>query len=443
MSRARSLTSVAPAFLLFLSFCAAWAGSAGSGEQSSRPDLWVDRPLLRVEVLGLRHTQAAVIDRELSASPGTPLDWARLECDRLRLLNHGIFASLEMQARRDPESDRPVLWIEVEERPSFLILPTLDYDPEQGFLYGGEASTINLGGRAQRAGLSGRWGGARHLSAWFSTPWIAGRRLGTGVSAYTSRSHNEPEELLQKPTGFSLSLSPTVGPELAFPLQIGFESIRTRRAREDPDGDLIYLEPRERTDDHRFVQVGVWSDTRGYRARARSGRLVAASMTQHGGILGGTLGFEHYRCDLLAVLGTGKTSAITAASRLVLSRGPVPRYQRLTLGGTQTQRGFRQGEFRGDSRWIGWIEQRIPLVPTQRSLILGGRYTVDLTLDGAVFLDAGSIWEDHELEGGKARMRLAGGAGLRLIAPLVEVLSLDVATDGKHLRVSAGSGVRL
>ena len=71
--------------------------------------LWIDRPLLAVEIEGLRRTRPLVVLRELSARVGAPLDWNRLERDRMRLLDLGLFASVAFVPRRDRDRDGPIL----------------------------------------------------------------------------------------------------------------------------------------------------------------------------------------------------------------------------------------------------------------------------------------------------------------------------------------------
>jgi outer membrane protein assembly factor BamA len=408
----------------------------------SGPDtLWVDRPLLRVEVIGLRSTRPEVVWRELSAREGRRLVWSRLERERLRLLDLDLFAEISVSAKRDATTNRPVLTIEVKERPTLLAYPVLDYDPQDGLLYGGHLSTINLFGRSQRLGLSFLGGGRRGVSAGFYSPWLSGRRLGVGFQGFAERSRNRTEKLRQVRKGGLFLLVPTAGPRAGFPLEAGAEEVRTRpedagkRAKGQGEPDT--------REDHRWMQVGAWLDTRDYRTRPTAGSVLSVSAAQHGGLLGGETAFQRYRLDLLRVFATGRQTALTAASRLVWSRGAVPRYLRVNLGGVETLRGLGQGALGGESRWNGWVEERFPLLPKRTFSVWRGRYVIDLTLDWAAFVDGGAVWERRALERGKARAQWGAGLGLRLVAPLFHLLSFDVATDGRSVRVYGVGGSRL
>jgi outer membrane protein assembly factor BamA len=417
------------------------AAACAAGSLAAAAPFWIDRPLLRIETTGLRRTRALVVEREISSRPGERVDWTRLEHDRLRILDTGLFAEVDLRARRDPATDRPILRIDVRERPHLLAYPVLQYDLEDGWSLGAFAATRNLQGLNRTARLLLLGGGRREASVSLGTPWLAGRRLPASARVFVSRTRNRSEEMIETRRGVSLAVTPTRGPELGFPVGGGSEEVRIR-----PDADV--KDPRSdpvvpRTDDHRWVSAGAVYDSRGYRVRPEHGWVVSAALAQHGGILGGDGALARLGLDLLGVFPTGRGTALTAASRLAWSSGRVPRYLRLSLGGGETLRGHDWGAYRGESRWFGWIEERIPLVPKRSFGVLKGRYTIDLALDGALFADAGAVWEGRELEEGRTRARFGAGAGLRLYGPFFEVFNLDAATDGHTVRFYGWAGIRI
>ena len=404
---------------------------------ATKDTLWCDRPIVRIDLEGLRHSRPVIILRELSCGPGTPVDWTRLESDRLRLLDLGPFAEVAIGAHRDSLLDAPVLTVRVRERPTFLAYPTLELTPDAGLAYGAWAESQNFRGLNQSAGADVLAGGRGEVSLWFSTPWVGPHRLGVTGELYHTRARNRAADLEERHDGGDFSLSPSRGPWTSFPLALGVERVRTAPGSAPSSGAD---EPVSR---HRWIQQGLWHDTRDSRARPRRGTVFGLSVAGHGGILGGNTSFQRYQWDWLKVLRVGREGAFTAASRLVWTRGAVPDYLRLGLGGATTLRGADEGEWSGDSRWFAWCEQRFPLVPKHTFSILHGRYAVDLTLDGALFLDAGTIWDGRGLEQGRAQGRAGVGAGLRLSAPFFRLLNADVATDGHRVRVYGWGGLRL
>lgn len=412
------------------------------GADAIRPSL----PLKAIEVEGLRRTRREVVEREISVRPGEVVDSLLLERDRLQLLDLDIFAEVFFRLRQDDTTGQPVLTAEVSERPTLLAYPVVNYDPEDGITYGAYAASLNLRGLNQRAGVFAEAGGRRSASVWFSTPWTAGRRLATGIAAYARRRRLATEKLIETSYGVSASLEPLRQRDTGLPLSIGWERVRTRDEDrpDEPDVDhTAAVTHAGQADDHRWVRIGFTHDTRDHRVRPQRGGRWGAGVTQHGGFLGGDTSMQRYALDALLVFPTGGESAFTAGTRAAWSRGAVPRYLRMTLGGGNTLRGHAQGEYGGESRWFGWLEQRFGLLPKRTREVWKGRYTVDFTVDWAVFADAGSIWDGDALQDGQAVARFGGGAGLRIVAPLVRLIRLDVATDGRRVRVYATGGVRL
>jgi outer membrane protein assembly factor BamA len=412
-------------------------GSSPAAAEAGADSLhWLDRPIARVEILGLRRTRPAVVRRELSCVEGDRLDWAKLEWDRLRLLDLDLFARLEISAQRDSILERPVLRVIAQERPTGFLLPNLEYDEEDGLTYGAFGAELNLGGRGWRAGFSGGWGGRRYVSVSAGAPWIAGRRLAATAAFTRSRERNRGEAQREDRLGASLTLAPTRGPRWSFPMSLGGEEVR---AVPDPPDTARGA----RTDDHRWVGAGVRRDTRGSPARAVRGSLASLRAWGHGGILGGSTSFVRYECDLLRLFPTGERSALTLAARWTGSHGPVPPFLRLGLGGPSSLRGHEPGEHRGTSRWIAWTEERFPLLARREFALPSGRHVFDVTVDGAVFLDAGSVWERDQLRRGRARVRWGGGGGLRVLLPFVSILQCDAATDGRRVLVQVLTGLRM
>lgn len=415
------------------------ADASGSPPPADDPStLWVDRPLARVEIVGLRKTRPHVVRREITQGAGDTLRWKRVERDRRRLLDLGLFADISVSAHRDSTLGRPVLTYRLSERPTFLALPILEYDPEDRFSYGAYVFEQNFRGRGEHVGLSGRLGGRKGVAVGYAVPWILGHRIGAGFQLFSTEGKKRTEGIYETSRGFGLQISPSASYATRLGVSAGVEDTRTRPLHpDDPDHP-----PRER-DEHRWLGVGVSADTRDYRFEPTGGFVLAAGATQNGGPIGGTTDFRRYHLDALRVFGTGGRSALTVGTRMLWSDGPVPRFLRINLGGINTLRGHPQGELGGESRWIGWIEQRVPVLAKHTFSVLGGRYRVDYTVDAAAFFDAGTIWEKDELLEGKARARWGGGVGLRLIVPLAQIVRFDAATDGKEIRFYGAAGMRL
>lgn len=355
----------------------------------------------------------------------------------MRLLDLGLFSRVELQVLRDPIEDAPVLHVELEERPHLIAYPPIEWDPDTGFSYGAYFEDQNFRGRAQSLSLLALWGGRRTASFGIDTPWVGPHRLGLGLAAYISRDDKPTEEIREDRRGLSLLVRPGKRRGEGFLINPGWERAQSHAL---PDADPP---PPPEDDDHRWLTLGAYLDSRLYRARATSGSYLGLSVTRHGGPLGGDTDFWRSSLDLLHVVPTGGGTALSGGSRLAWSDGDVPRYLRLNLGGSSTLRGYARGEYGGESRWIGWLEERVPLLGQRQYKIRDGWPRVDLTVDGVVFFDAGSVWEDDALTRGDAKARFGGGAGLRFYLPIVQVLRVEAATNLREVRLDATAGLRL
>jgi outer membrane protein assembly factor BamA len=404
------------------------------------PGLWINRPLLAVEIQGLRRTRALIVLRELSARVGAPLDWDRLERDRLRLLDLGLFASVTFVPKRDRDLERPILEVRVRERPDFFALPTLSWEEGYGFTYGASVATLNLGGMARAAGIAAGTGARRYVQAGCSTRWAFGRRLGLSVQGSLRRSRKLSQGTIERHTEIGAGIAPARGSHLSFPFGVGWAQVHVQ-PDEHPAPDFPGTATARR-DDHRWVEIGARIDTRDYRARPRHGEVLAVRGAANGGLLGGSVAMERYALDAMLVRPTG-AAVFTVASRTVLSRGGVPSFLRLDLGGASDLRGHPPDVYQGNDRWSGWVEERFPLLPRlEITMPEPFSNTLDLTVDGAVFVDAGAIGSRGDWVRGRVRGRWGAGAGLRLVLPFASLLSLDLATDGRGIEAHALAGPR-
>ena len=415
----------------------ALAARASSLDPLDVDSLWVDRTLSEVEIEGLSRTRPELVTRELWHRPGRRIDFVRLREDRDHLLDLGLFANVDLSLARDRETNRPRLLVRLSERPTFYALPTIDYDPENKFSYGAVVSESNFRGLGQSLELSGRVGGVRDARLGYGRRWTFGRRCGLGLSLYWARQKKETDLLRETRAGVSVALAPSRGRTRGMSINPGWENARTEPYASSPPGTL------PERDDHRWLGLGLYQDTRAYRLRANRGHLMALGAVRHGGPLGGDTDFWRWTGDLLAVIPTGEESGLTLATRLLWSEGTVPRYLRSSLGGPSTLRGYSPGEFGGESRWVGWAEQVVPLLSRRTYDLRRLHRKVDVTVDGSLFVDAGSIWEGSALARGRAKTRFGGGAGLRFLIPLVQLIRLEVSTDGRTVRVDGAGGIRL
>jgi hypothetical protein len=134
------------------------------------------------------------------------------------------------------------------------------------------------------------------------------------------------------------------------------------------------------------------------------GQLHEASVTAFGGALGGDFDWTRRQVDLRRYLPLGPRHTVALQGLLVSNSGEPPFTQLGLLGGQNVLRGYYEGRDRDRNLAAVQAEYRRPL---------GGRFGV------ALFAAGGTVARD--LDGlALARLRLAGGAGLRYLLSVSE-----------------------
>jgi hypothetical protein len=135
--------------------------------------------------------------------------------------------------------------------------------------------------------------------------------------------------------------------------------------------------------------------------------------------------------DGRAVLVTHALIDALPTDRRGVSRQGIPFYERPTLGGETTLRGFGQGRFVGDFALLFNVEERVSV--TQRS-IMGN--VVELEL--APFLDVGRVGSSCASDGMVRNMQFNPGVGVRLLARPNIASRLDAAYGRDGVAVYVG-----
>ena len=121
----------------------------------------------------------------------------------------------------------------------------------------------------------------------------------------------------------------------------------------------------------------------------------------------------------------------------LFTRGSIPDYERVRLGGIRTVRGFAEGHASGESRcWLS-MEWRFPLL-RKRTFRLPVLENFDVEVAGALFGDVGAIWDGDDTAA--ARVLHGGGGGIRLFMPLAGVARSDMAIGSDGDWVLRGDG---
>ena len=351
---------------------------------------------------------------------GDPLSTDAVAAIRARLRETGRFDEVEVHERYRSltAGDRVALIIEVAERPPvkdrFLWLPMLDFDENWGFTYGARVAAEELLGWDERIEAAAGWGGVKQLTGALTRSLRAVGfdriELRGGISR---REHPTFEEDLDR-VALGAGVSRRFGLVRAG-LNFGWSDVELG-VRED-DRLLSYSAELafDSRDETSFPRDAVYAQLRAGGLRILDGGptfgLLGAELRGYKGLFGGSV------------------LAMRAAWEVASER--LPDHARRFVGGAETLRGHRAGEFLGDNLAWSSLELRVPL-----------NSPLDWAKVGVHgFVDTATAYP-HDVAVADAEFQHGVGVGAFLLATVVKV-RVDVAYDLEDSwRVHLSSGFR-
>jgi outer membrane protein insertion porin family len=437
--------------------------------------LWVDRgPLVRVgaiEVVGLTRTQPQVVLREMRLERGDLFRRSRAATSQERLLDLGLFRTVRIvptfsdstAARRDAPEVSVALQVSLAEKPAGWYGFGFGYSSADQVRLLGEWGYRNLMGRARALQANGliayslnRVAGSRRrgpkeeqLELIYTEPWIFSPLWG---QVRTYARHN-------REATFSEDL---------YGLVLGARRDLTRTDRLLASIENKWVSTTDTTAARgwyltRFVSLAYASDRRDFALDPHRGSFAQVRAEYAGGFLGGAATFARAIVNASAYvpLATRLTWAyrVRAGITRPIGRGVageseerellrVPFDERFRAGGGTTVRGYGEGTlgpYSADGQALGGLMLAVANLEL--------RFPIYWQFAGAVFLDAGNVWEDYrQVNGSRWVKGLTGhvyseldvaygtGLGLRWMTP-VGPLRLDYGWKlGRERRAGTAPG---
>jgi len=388
------------------------------------------RVVREIRVSGTRNVPADLVERHLATRPGEPFRRASLALDKRRLDELRLFTSVIVEPRL--ENDAVILDVTVTETLRLLPVVILRVTDENGVSAGPGVRGINLLGQGRQVGVSVRFGGetgvAATVDATTITPGTWMQHLGfsytdrqntlydfdeRATSADARFAHNwnhglragGSAELLVIGTGSSgAALSPD-GTDV-IPTFGAFVTLDTLDSSTNPRGGWWA----EAQVDRLFGDARSWTFI-------LDGRRFQPLSDRHGlGLFG------------LVTLQTGEVGT------------DLPEYLQFALGGANSVRGWSLGARNGRNQFIGTLEYTYVLQPVRAFSVAGLNLYAGLQL--VAFGDLGAVWNDRSDSGSSPALD-GYGFGLRVLAPFVDVIRLEVAWGEPGRGVAAYFGVSL
>ena len=234
---------------------------------------------------------------------------------------------------------------------------------------------------------------------------------------------------------------------MLFSLGLHAESVKPESTFIDPDSDEEYeFEdfPGDLSGDiENTVLTGIFlrvtRDTRDDAIYPRSGSVALISLEANNTFLGGDEVFTKTVFDSRGLLDLGRDRVLSGRLSAGITSTGTPYYERFTLGGMYSIRGFKELSLSPaagfDGYWLAGCELRFPLIPS-----------IDKPprLAGLVFVDTGMGWRRDDPC--SENLEAAVGYGVRLRLPWLGMLGIDAGIPlsegrtGENFRVHGSLG---
>ncbi|HUV59225.1 MAG TPA: outer membrane protein assembly factor BamA [Desulfatiglandales bacterium] len=370
----------------------------------------------RITITGNDRTRDKVIRRELKVIEGGYFSGNKLKKSTQNLYRLGFFEEVEVNTKKGSSDEEMILDIHVKERPTGMFSFGIGYSSAEHTIGTLQISQDNLFGRGQslsaKASLSNK---AARYTLSFIEPWLFDKPLSGGIDLYNWEY--EYDEYTKDSTGGKL--------KLGFPLGLDFtrgsavytyDDAEIRDVLETASQIIKDMIGRNVTSS---LTLGISRDSRDRRFNARHGSVNSLIVEYAGGFLGGDNYFTKYSARSAWFFPFFLDSAFSMQGKwgYIDQRpgGELPVYEKFTLGGMNTVRGFRYGTISpidpatgdrigGEKMMVYNIEFRFPLQKEQG-------------LMGVLFFDAGNVFTKDE-NYTFSRIRSGAGVGIRWYSPV-------------------------
>lgn len=363
----------------------------------------------RINIVGNFRTQDDVIRRQFRLAEGDAYNRLLVEAARKRLRSLGFFKTVEIENEPGSAPDRVILVVTVVEQPTGELSFGAGYSTVEGVIGDISITERNLMGKGQyvRLGFSGSLERAQFDFS-FTEPYFLNRNLAAGFDLFHKEVDlSDVASFSQRNTGANLRMGFPIADNTQLGLRYRFEQEEIFDVRRNAS---LAVKESEGLANVSSVGYTVAYDTRNLPQAPSSG--VFASFSQDLAGIGGDVNYIRSVADARGYYPI--TNKITLVGRVQGGAiegwgGDDVRLTDLFFKGGETIRGFKRagygprdacenpvtgsrvGECRRDSLggklfWATTAEVRFPfpLIPD------------NLGMQGAVFVDAGSLWDPSE-----------------------------------------------
>jgi outer membrane protein insertion porin family len=339
-----------------------------------------------------------------------------------RIRNLGFFENLDIQTIPTSRENQFDLDFNVEERLTGQVSLGAGYSSEDHLVGTFEITQGNLFGRGQRLSASAELGGERQTyNISFTEPYIMDKPLMVGFSIYYDIK--EYDQYTRSSRGGDIHMGFPLPKNFRFYADYNYEKVKIYDIDVyDPNHPNPFEESLVEAEDESptrtsSILIAFSRDTRDDRFRPTTGSMNRLSFKYAGGFLLGDNNFYTTNLDSgwyfplpwwKFVLALHGNMAYASGH----SGDPLPVFERLYCGGTNTVRGYKQ-------RGIGPMDEaKNPTGGNKRVVFnLETHFPIYEAMSGLIFFDAGNVYEEND-DLFSHSLRMSVGIGMRIYTPI-------------------------
>ncbi len=383
------------------------------------------------KVKGNTKTKDYVVIREMKLKKGQPFNAKAARRSMQRIYNLGYFEDVNIKLNPGEEPNTVVVEISVVETSTGSFGIGAGYSDADGFIGMVTIGDKNFRGTGDKIDARWEFGGNSETNANFEVsyvkPWIDNKETTAGLTFYRmtneyidyDRNADEIARYYKRRTGEELTFSRVTDNEFitnAVRLKNrddkyvrAVDGYSTNQYFEGWDkGEYKGAEEAARRQARNFgttrsITLSRSLDTRDNVYDPRTGKRTSYSVEVAS--FGGDFSFQKYTADYRYYYKSGKENVWAFNWTVGYANGDMPLSQRFSVGGSETLRGYRDDQYKGNSVLRGSLEFRHPLMKK---------------VEGVLFTDTGYAWsKDYdETNFQLSKMLYSAGIGLRINSPL-------------------------
>jgi outer membrane protein insertion porin family len=410
------------------------------------------------KIKGNTKTKDYVITREMKLKKGQPFNSKDARRSMQRIYNLGYFEDVNIKLNPGKAPNAVDVEITVVEMNTGTFGIGAGYSDADGFLGMISVGDKNFRGTGDKVNVRWEFGGDednnKNYEFSYTRPWLDDKETSAGLSIYDMT--NEYADYDHDGDEIARYDKQRRGQELTFSRRTNNEYVvnyLTLKNREDiykgvADGyedDYQYFEgddpsntdqtPEEKAalaaarQKENFGTTRSIAFTRAFDSRdnvndPHEGKRNSYSIEWAG--IGGDFDFTKYSADFRYYYRMGASEDVLAVQFGVgYADGTMPLSQRFAVGGSDSLRGYKDDQFKGNSMLRGTLEYRVPLMKK---------------VQGVLFTDTGYAWDKNTQDDFDfGLMKYSYGVGLRINSPLGPLrLDYGIGDDGGRFHFSFG-----